>query len=134
MKSALITIILLTNVFVFEPAATEKDRERGMMNRKSWGSIDGMIFIHEKSGPVAYWMKNTYLPMAMLFMDTDLNILEVHNPKPLSTDIVASEHTNIKYVLELNPSVTNIFFHNFNELRIKLREKLEDNEKEGGVE
>ncbi len=134
MKSALITIIFLTNIFVFEPAATEKDREMGMMYRKSWANIDGMIFIHKNPGPVAYWMKNTYLPMVMLFIDTDLNILESYNPKPLSTDIIFSGHTNIKYVLELNPSIKEVFYSNYNQLRKKLEEKLEETEKEGRVE
>ena len=130
MKSALITIVILTNVFVLEKADTEKDREMGMMYRKDWGNIDGMIFIHKESAPVAYWMKNTYLQMNMLFLDTNLNILESYYPKPLSLDIIYSSNTNIKYVIELNPLISNKFFLNYNQLKAELKKRLDESEKD----
>lgn len=108
MKPFIITIVILTNVLKFEVVSQEKDREKGLMNRKSWGKIDGMFFIHEKPDEVSYWMKNTYLDLYMIFIDEKFNAKEIYKPEILSTKIISSSNTNIKYVLELKSSYSNL--------------------------
>lgn len=108
MKAIILTIVLFTNVFNIEVASTRAEKEKGMMYRKSWGSIDGMLFLNKQPEQVSYWMKNTYLPMEMIFLDEDCNVMEMAYPKPLSTDLVISQNTNIMYVLELKPELTNL--------------------------
>jgi uncharacterized membrane protein (UPF0127 family) len=126
LKAVIITIIMLTNVLNFELAVTEKEKETGMMYRKSWGKIDGMVFINSEPREVSYWMKNTYLPMVMLFLDKDMKILEAYQPEVLSTKLVISSNTNILYVVEIKPYLTNIINKNPGLFAQKLKEKLKN--------
>lgn len=123
-KPVILTAVFLTNVLRFELALTDADKERGMMFRKKWEPVDGMIFVNRTPRRVSYWMKNTYLPMAMVFLDSDLNILEKYDPKPLSTGLVSSSNTNVRYVLELKPFLTNVVLGQPDLLRIKLGGEL----------
>ncbi|MCX7820235.1 MAG: DUF192 domain-containing protein [Brevinematales bacterium] len=125
MQPLIITIVLLTNVLRFEVASTESEREKGLMNRRKWGSIDGMLFIHEKPEEVSYWMKNTYLDIFMIFIDENFNPKEIYKPEKLSTKIISSSNTNIKYVLELKYSYSNLIEkENLKELIHKISNKL----------
>ena len=124
MKTLFITVVFLTQVLRFELAVTPDEKERGMMYRQNWGNIDGMIFIHENPGNVYYWMKNTPLPMAMAFMDEEMNLKELYFPIPNSTTIVASSNTNILYVMELKPGLTNLVFSRPDILKKKLLPEL----------
>lgn len=124
MKPIILTLVLLTNVLNVELAATRAEKEKGMMYRRSWAAIDGMLFINKEPGRVYYWMKNTYLPMTMFFLDPDMAILESYNPRPLSTDIVSSEATNVQFVLELNPDMTNLVLTHYEAFQAKLGQKL----------
>ncbi len=125
MISTIITITLITNVLNFELAVSQAEKEKGMMFRKSWGQIDGMIFINNRPETVSYWMKNTYLPMRMYFLDKEMNILETYFPETLSTDIITSKNTNIMYIIEMNPTLTNLLQSEFNILKPKLKYRLE---------
>lgn len=125
LKPVILTVVFLTNVLNFELAVSEKEKEKGMMFRKKWKPIDGMIFVNPQPVRVSYWMKNTSLPMAMVFLDRDLNILEKYDPKPLSTDLVISSNTNVSYVLELRPELTNTVLGQPRILKMKLKDRLE---------
>jgi len=127
MKPLLITLVIMTNVLNFELALDKKQQEIGLMGRKSWGKIDGMLFIHEKPSQVAYWMKDTYLEMYMIFFDSNLKAKEIYKPKPLSTEVIFTSNKNIKYVLELNTKYSN--FTKGEDLELlskKLRLKLKE--------
>lgn len=125
LKPVILTVVFLTNVLNFELAVSEKEKEKGMMFRKKWKPIDGMIFVNPQPVRVSYWMKNTSLHMAMVFLDRDLNILEKYDPKPLSTDLVISSNTNVSYVLELRPELTNTVLGQPRILKMKLKDRLE---------
>ncbi|MGA2140923.1 MAG: DUF192 domain-containing protein [Brevinematales bacterium] len=120
----MISIILLTNVLNIEIASTMDQKSLGLMNRRSWNGTDGMLFINKEPENVSYWMKNTYLNLTMYFMDEDLNIIEVYNPEPMSTDIISSRSDNIKYILELNPALTNTLSMSYPVFRKKLIDRL----------
>ncbi len=64
--------------FKVEVVSTEQGRERGLMCRKTMARDRGMLFDFKQVAPVAFWMKNTILPLDMLFIAQDgRDLLEV---------------------------------------------------------
>ncbi len=83
-------------------AATDEQRRRGLMYLQNLPPDDGMIFIFEKEDTVAFWMKNTMIPLDMIFITADKHVAGVvENAKPLSTDPLSVGKPS-KYVLEVN--------------------------------
>ncbi|WP_204319849.1 DUF192 domain-containing protein, partial [Klebsiella pneumoniae] len=60
-----------THVFNVEVMRDDASRARGLMFRRSMAPDQGMLFDFERVQPVAMWMKNTYLPLDMLFIRQD---------------------------------------------------------------
>lgn len=55
--------------FTIEVADTPDLRERGLMFRRELAADAGMLFIHDDMSQIAYWMKNTYIPLDILYFD-----------------------------------------------------------------
>ncbi|HEX3754746.1 MAG TPA: DUF192 domain-containing protein [Rhizomicrobium sp.] len=91
-----------SETFQVEIAADDASREKGLMFRKSMEADHGMLFVFPIVEGVAFWMKNTVLPLDMVFIRQDGTISSVAaNATPFSTqEIPATEP--IKAVLELN--------------------------------
>src|SRR5262245_52029556 len=88
--------------FNVELAVNEAERARGLMFRDKLGPYDGMLFDFHREAPVSFWMKNTLIPLDMLFIAADGTIRHVHaNAVPLSTDPIPSEYP-VRAVLEIN--------------------------------
>lgn len=88
--------------FTVEVAATEADRARGLMGRESMPASAGMIFIYQRTGPAAFWMRNTLIPLDMLFADEHGVIQHIHhNAIPLDETPIQGGDA-IRYVLEIN--------------------------------
>ncbi len=67
-----------------ELAITPKTREHGLMERKTLAPNDGMLFVFPKASRMAFWMKNTSLPLDMLFIGADGKIVNIaRNTTPL---------------------------------------------------
>ena len=124
MNKLLISIIILSKTLTFELAVSKDERRVGMMFRKEWGDINGMIFVNEEPRQVAYWMKNTYLDMTMMFLDKNFEILEIVQPVPMSTNIILSRNYNVMYVLEIKKIDTEFFLMNYNIVKPQLLKKL----------
>ncbi len=85
-----------------EIASNDHDRARGLMFRKSMPEMAGMVFVFPEEEVRAFWMKNTLLPLDMLFIAGDGTILGiVENAEPLTTTS-RSVDANAKYVFEVN--------------------------------
>lgn len=85
-----------------EIADTPAKREIGLMYRKRLAPDAGMIFIFPKALPVRFWMKNTEIPLDMIFANGEGRIIGiVTNAAPYSERLLAVEG-NSKYVLEVN--------------------------------
>jgi uncharacterized protein len=65
-----------------EVAATEASRETGLMNRFSIAPDSGMIFVFAQPQPQAFWMKNTYVPLSIAFIDKSGRILNIEDMAP----------------------------------------------------
>ena len=78
-------------VFSVEMATTEEEKTTGLMYRKELGDGKGMLFDFSPEQEVSMWMKNTYIPLDMIFIRADGRILRIaENTEPLSTRIIAS--------------------------------------------
>jgi uncharacterized membrane protein (UPF0127 family) len=91
--------------FLVEVMRTDEQRARGLMYRRFMPQDRGMLFDFERSEPVAMWMKNTYLPLDMVFMDKSGRVTHLAlNAEPLSERIIPSNGPAYA-VLELNAGV-----------------------------
>ena len=78
------------------------EREKGLMYRRSMPDTAGMLFIFEKSKPVSFWMRNTYIPLDIIFADENKQIVTIQkNTKPLSYESIPSYRKSM-YVVEVN--------------------------------
>lgn len=69
--------------FQVEIAATQAEQARGLMFRKALAPDRGMLFTYKRPQPAAYWMKNTLIPLDIIFIQPDGRILSiVRNARP----------------------------------------------------
>jgi hypothetical protein len=90
---AALEIVTKTGVraFTVELATNDDERERGLMYRKELPEGRGMLFDFQRDRPVAFWMRNTYIPLDMIFIRGDGRILSIaENTQPLSDALVPS--------------------------------------------
>ena len=79
-------------IFKVEIADTEAAREKGLMFRKSLPPGQGMLFDFHREAPVGFWMKNTYVPLDMIFIRSNGRIANIaENAKPLSETVIPSD-------------------------------------------
>ena len=70
---------------------TEPEREKGLMFRRFLAPDRGMLFDFKKVEPVMMWMKNTYIPLDMVFIGPDGHVVSTtQNAEPLSQTIIQS--------------------------------------------
>ncbi|WP_342672147.1 DUF192 domain-containing protein [Neptunicoccus sediminis] len=88
--------------FTVEIADTFEDRARGLMYRESLPRYGGMLFVYDQPLSVSFWMKNTLIPLDMIFLDRHGVVQNIHeNAVPGSLDSIPGGD-NILAVLEVN--------------------------------
>tara|TARA_B100000212_G_scaffold308227_1_gene257869 strand:+ start:1095 stop:1523 length:429 start_codon:yes stop_codon:yes gene_type:complete len=84
-----------------EVMMTERQQTRGMMYRKSLDKDKGMLFLFKEPKKAVFWMKNTYIPLDLIFIKEGGSIDSIHqNLEPLSTKKIKSKDDVIA-VLEI---------------------------------
>lgn len=74
-----------------EVADDEQERNTGLMFRSSLGKDEGMIFLYKEEEPVTMWMKNTYIPLDMMFVRKNGIIHRIEkNTEPFSENVISS--------------------------------------------
>ena len=91
------------NVISVELARTKKEHARGLMHRKSLGKYDGMLFIYANKNFLCMWMKNTYIPLTVLFIDERGYVLEMQDMIP-NTETPHCSANKVRFALEVETS------------------------------
>jgi uncharacterized protein len=90
------------HAFRVEMARTSAEQARGLMFRRQMGADEGMIFPMEPARPASFWMKNTVIPLDIIYIGVDRRILNIAaNTVPYSEAPVVSAG-RVSAVLELN--------------------------------
>lgn len=90
------------HAFDIELAVTKSQKSQGLMFRRSLPADAGMLFLYEPEQVVGMWMRNTYIPLDMLFITADGAIAKIaQRAVPESLRTISSE-TPVSAVLELN--------------------------------
>jgi uncharacterized membrane protein (UPF0127 family) len=84
-----------------EVAATDAARQQGLMMRTKMGASEGMIFDFQAPAGVCMWMKNTYLPLSVAFIDNEGVIINIEDMAPETTDSHCAKKS-ARYALEMN--------------------------------
>ena len=109
--------------YAVEVARTDAERERGLMFRDELPSGHGMLFIHPRLEPQAYWMKNTHIPLDILYFDDGHRLVsQQRDVPPCSLGDACPPYPSdapARYVLELNAGeAARLGLHDGDELRV----------------
>ena len=97
------------NCFQVEIADTDEKRERGLMFREELCSDCGMLFVYDEEIKSKFWMKNTLIPLDIIWLDSDLKVIHVANAVPCVTEeceLYGPSSEKSQYVLEVNLGVS----------------------------
>ena len=94
-----------------ELAETPAKRTKGLMFRKKLGKENGMLFIFPNESKHSFWMLNTFVPLDIIWIDSDKNVVHVERSVPPCTESIKSACKSYKpsekarYVLEVSAGV-----------------------------
>ena len=87
-----------------EIADDNEERTRGLMFRKILDENSGMLFVFDDEDFQTFWMKNTLIPLDIIFIDKNFRIVDIKNAAPCEKDPCSMYQSSMpaKYVLEVN--------------------------------
>jgi len=85
-----------------EIAETPDEREKGLMFRKSLNEMEGMLFVFNKEKRLNFWMKNTFIPLDIAYIDKNGIINEIYHMKPLDVSLTYNSIKPAMFALEVN--------------------------------
>ena len=81
-------------------AQTEDEKATGLMNVEEMDNNEGMLFIYDTPQTLEFWMKDTEIPLDIIFIDSDWEVKKIAKGDPFDETIISCD--NVQYVLELN--------------------------------
>lgn len=107
------------NCFFVEIADTPEKRTQGLMYQEKLDENKGMLFIFDKEGIYSFWMKNTLIPLDIIWLDENKEVVFMEkNAQPCQNECPAIKpDTKAKYVLEINSGLAN-------KINLKINDKL----------
>jgi len=87
-----------------ELARTPAEQEQGLMYRESMEEKNGMLFVFSKSDIYNFWMKNTLIPLDMIWIDDQFKVVKIMTAQPCVSDpcMVYNPEKLATYILEIN--------------------------------
>lgn len=96
------TIVVGPATYSVEIAQTDDEKAKGLMGRESLPPGNGMWFVFEAPQVMQFWMKNTSIPLDILFVGSDMKVISIfENAVPFEEKMIAPE-APAQYVLEIN--------------------------------
>lgn len=101
-----------SDCFTVEVARTPSEQERGLMFKEQMGPDKGMLFVFAQSGNYPFWMKNTLIPLDIIWINQNREVVfiaeNVQPCKQVDCPLI-NPATDAKYVLELNGGTASRF-------------------------
>lgn len=88
-----------------EIAHEEQERNQGLMWRKKMAENQAMLFVFEASEPQSFWMRNTYIPLDIIFVNERFEVVSLQKNVPILNDTPRPSGKPAKYVIEVNAGV-----------------------------
>lgn len=96
----MITVEISNKVYKVREAHTEEEKEKGLQGIKELPEDEGMLFYFNPSQEVAMWMKDTLIPLDIIFINEDMEVISVAKGEPHNEDLIIEQ--DVAYVLEVN--------------------------------
>ncbi|MFA6073801.1 MAG: DUF192 domain-containing protein [Candidatus Woesearchaeota archaeon] len=117
------TVCFSSKCFKVEKVSTKEDLSKGLMYRTHLNDDSGMLFLFEVEKIYPFWMKNTYIPLDIIWVNERQEVVFIYtNALPCNDSICIPIYPNstAKYVLEIN-------FGNVEKYNIKIGDKVKIN-------
>ncbi len=85
-----------------EKADNDYRRMKGLMYRTSLETDRGMLFIFDREQVLSFWMRNTYIPLSIAYIDAAGIIRDIYEMRPLDDSVTYPSRSRVKYALEMN--------------------------------
>jgi len=95
-------VLIQRTLIMVETAKTPQQRSCGLQGRSVLAANGGMLFFFNEEGFPQFWMKDTFIPLDIAFIDAGKKILDIQEMVPLQTDIRYYPSAKAKYALEMN--------------------------------
>ncbi len=89
------------NNYYLEIAQNDQEKKIGLSNRSEICSNCGMLFIFDKEGRYPFWMKDTHVPLDIIWLNSQYEIVKIITALNTDSDIIYSNQDPAKYVIEL---------------------------------
>ena len=96
----MITIKIGNKTYKVQVARTDEERMKGLQDITKLPQDEGMLFVYDEPRKVGYWMKDTKIPLDIIFINEDEEVISVKQGTPMSEEMLQED--NVAYVLEVN--------------------------------
>ena len=88
--------------FQVDVADDPAERSKGLMFVEQMGTLEGMLFVYERPQRATFWMRNTLIPLDMIFVAPDGEVLNIHENAIPQDETTIDGGEGVQYVLEIN--------------------------------
>lgn len=95
-----INIRIANKKYKVQVAETDEEKQKGLQGVTSLPEDEGMLFVFEEPDEISFWMKDTKIPLDVIFIDEDLQVISVQQGIPENEEFMTEN--NVNFVLEVN--------------------------------